>query len=124
MKAQARLEAERRRTTQRLERLRQDHEGIVAASLNSNADDEHDPEGATIAFERSQVETLVRQLQQHLADIEAAERRLDDGGYGICERCNAAIPPGAARGAARGADVRRLRSLGWARPNTDPREIP
>ena len=93
MKAQARLEAERRRTTQRLERLRQDHEGIVAASLNSNADDEHDPEGATIAFERSQVETLVRQLQQHLADIEAAERRLDDGGYGICERCNAAIPP-------------------------------
>jgi DnaK suppressor protein len=92
VEAQARLEAERRRTTQRLERLRHDHEGIVAASLNSNADDEHDPEGATIAFERSQVETLVRQLQQHLAEIEAAERRLDDGGYGICERCAGAIP--------------------------------
>ena len=92
MKAQARLEAERRRTTQRLERLRQDHAGFVAASLNSNADDEHDPEGATIAFERSQVETLVRQLEQHLADIEAAERRLDDGGYGICERCARPIP--------------------------------
>ena len=64
----------------------------MAASLNSNADDEHDPEGATIAFERAQVETLVRQLQQHLADIDAAERRLDDGGYGICERCGKAIP--------------------------------
>ncbi|WP_028651343.1 TraR/DksA family transcriptional regulator [Nocardioides halotolerans] len=90
--AAARLEAERRRTTQRLERLRQDHEGFVAASLNSNADDEHDPEGATIAFERSQVETLSRRLQQHLADIEAAERRVEDGTYGICERCGAAIP--------------------------------
>jgi DnaK suppressor protein len=92
VKAQARLEAERRRTTQRLERLRHDHDGFVAASMNSNADDEHDPEGATIAFERSQVETLVRQLQQHLAEIEAAERRFDDGGYGICERCAGAIP--------------------------------
>ena len=64
----------------------------MAASLNSNADDEHDPEGATIAFERSQVETLARRLQQHLADIEAAERRLDDGSYGICERCGGVIP--------------------------------
>jgi len=92
VKAEPRLEAERRRTTQRLERLRRDHEGFVTASLNSNADDEHDPEGATIAFERSQVETLLRQLQQHLADIEAAERRLDVGSYGICERCSGAIP--------------------------------
>ncbi len=92
--AAARLEEERRRTTQRLERLRHDHEGFVAASLNSNADDEHDPEGATIAFERSQVETLVRRLQQHLADIEAAEQRLADGTYGICERCGGLIPEG------------------------------
>jgi DnaK suppressor protein len=88
----ARLEAERRRTTQRLDRLRHDHDGLVAASLNSNADDEHDPEGATIAFERSQLETLARQLEQHLTGIDAAERRLDDGSYGICERCAEAIP--------------------------------
>ena len=92
MTAQARLEAERRRTTQRLERLRHDHAGFVAASLDSNADDEHDPEGATIAFERSQVQTLVHQLEQNLAELDAAERRLDDGSYGICERCGGAIP--------------------------------
>jgi RNA polymerase-binding transcription factor DksA len=90
--AAARLEAERRRTTERLGRLRQDHAGFVAASLDSNADDEHDPEGATIAFERSQVETLSRQLEQHLAEIDAAERRLDDGSYGTCERCGRPIP--------------------------------
>ena len=92
MKPAARLAAERLRTFERLERLRHDHEGFVTASLDSNADDEHDPEGATIAFERSQVEGLARQLEQQLADIEAAERRLADGTYGICERCGEAIP--------------------------------
>jgi DnaK suppressor protein len=90
--AAARLAAERRRTTERLERLRLDHDGFVAASLDSNADDEHDPEGATIAFERSQVETLARQLERHLVDVEAAEQRLADGSYGVCERCGEAIP--------------------------------
>jgi RNA polymerase-binding transcription factor DksA len=90
--ARDRLEAERRRATALLERLLGDHDGFVEASLDSNADDEHDPEGATIAFERSQVETLMRGLRRRLADIEAAEQRLDDGHYGSCERCGAAIP--------------------------------
>ena len=92
MTAQDRLDAERRRTVERVERLRIEHEGFVTASLDSNADDEHDPEGATIAFERSQVETLARRLQQHLADLDAAERRLAEGRYGICERCGHQIP--------------------------------
>jgi len=92
--ARDRLEEERRRTTERLDRLRREHTGFVDASLNSNADDEHDPEGATIAFERSQVETLSRSLEQHLADIDAAFGRLDAGTYGTCERCGAAIPDG------------------------------
>jgi RNA polymerase-binding transcription factor DksA len=92
MSAQERLDEERSRTVERLERLRAQHEGFVAASLNSNADDEHDPEGATIAFERSQVETLARRLEQHLADLDAADRRLASGRYGTCERCGAPIP--------------------------------
>jgi DnaK suppressor protein len=87
-----RLEAERRRTAQRLARLQREHDGFVEASLNSNADDEHDPEGTTIAFERSQVETQLRRLQQHLVELAAAERRLAEGTYGTCERCGTAIP--------------------------------
>ena len=90
--ARDRLAAERRRTTERLARLDADHTGFVEASLHSNADDEHDPEGATIAFERSQVEALARRLQQHLRELEAAEQRLADGSYGRCERCGVAIP--------------------------------
>jgi len=87
-----RLAEERARTTDRLERLHADHAGFVEASKDSNADDEHDPEGATIAFERSQVATLARQHQAHLAEIDAALARLEAGTYGTCEVCGEPIP--------------------------------
>jgi RNA polymerase-binding transcription factor DksA len=88
-----RLLAEREAAELRLARLRGDFSGIVAASRDSNADDEHDPEGSTIAFERSQVDALVRQTEQHIAEIDAALGRLADGVYGTCERCGQPIPP-------------------------------
>jgi DnaK suppressor protein len=90
-----RLADQRRRTEERLARLTRDFDAVVAASRDTNADDEHDPEGATIAFERSQVDALVRQAQQQVAEIEAAERRVAEGTYGTCETCGA--PIGAAR---------------------------
>ena len=65
---------------------------MVAASRDTNADDEHDPEGATIAFERSQLGALVRPALVHLAEIVAAAGRLDDGTYGTCEADGKAIP--------------------------------
>jgi RNA polymerase-binding transcription factor DksA len=63
----------------------------VAASRDTNADDEHDPEGATIAFERSQIEALARQAECHLEQLDAAARRLDAGTYGTCEVCGKLI---------------------------------
>ncbi len=90
----ARLDADRRTALARLARLRSDFGGIVDASRDSNADDEHDPEGATIAFERSQVDALVRQTERHLEEIEAAQARLAAGSYGVCERCSEPIPEG------------------------------
>ena len=86
-----RLADERSQTQARLASLTGDHDAIVAASLDTNADDEHDPEGATIAFERSQIGALVRQVRGHLADVDAALVRVDDGTYGVCERCGSAI---------------------------------
>jgi RNA polymerase-binding protein DksA len=91
MTARERLEKERRRTEQRLAALTSDYDGVVAASRDTNADDEHDPEGATIAFERSQVAALVRQAREHLAEIAAALTRLEAGSYGVCERCGQPI---------------------------------
>ncbi|WP_341927907.1 TraR/DksA C4-type zinc finger protein [Nocardioides psychrotolerans] len=90
----ARLEAERRRTASRLASLRGDFDAVVAASRDTNADDEHDPEGATIAFERSQVDALVHQAVAHLAEVDAALARLDAGTYGTCEVCGRSIPAG------------------------------
>ena len=90
-----RLTAEREQALARLASLTGDYDAVVAASLDTNADDEHDPEGATIAFERSQVGALVRQAREHLVEVEAALSRLDDGSYGACERCGS--PIGAAR---------------------------
>ncbi|MGO4256489.1 TraR/DksA family transcriptional regulator [Marmoricola sp. RAF53] len=90
-RARRRLEADRVETVGRLASLTDDYDGVVAASRDTNADDEHDPEGATIAFERSQIGALVRQVQLHLVEIDAATARLDLGTYGTCERCGEAI---------------------------------
>jgi RNA polymerase-binding protein DksA len=88
------LEHERARTRRRLADLTGDYAGIVEATRDANSDDEHDPEGATIAFERSQVGALAEQARQHLVEIDAALRRLEEGTYGVCERCGDAIAAG------------------------------
>lgn len=91
MDARSRLEEQREATRRRLAGLTGSYDAVVAASYDSNADDEHDPEGATIAFERSQVGALIRQAREGLAEIDAALARVDAGTYGVCERCGEAI---------------------------------
>ncbi len=91
MDATARLAADRARTLRRLASLSDDYDEVVAASRDTNADDEHDPEGATIAFERSQVGALAASARAHLDEIATAERRLAAGTYGQCERCGEVI---------------------------------
>ena len=88
------LEAERASTERRLAGLEREFHGIVESSASANTDDEHDPEGATIAFERQHVAALLDQARDHLADIEAALRRVDDGSYGRCESCGQPIASG------------------------------
>lgn len=89
--ARDRLDAERTDLLRRLANLTGDYDAVVAASYDDNADDEHDPEGATIAFERSQIGALIRQVRSHLAEIDAASARVDAGTYGTCERCGGPI---------------------------------
>lgn len=90
----ARLESERQEARARLASLERDFAAVVAASKDTNADDEHDPEGATIAFERSQLSALIRQAQEHVAEIDAAMERWQSGSYGTCERCGQPIGEG------------------------------
>lgn len=86
-----RLIADREAVQQRLAGLEREFAGLVESASQANADDEHDPEGATIAFERQYVAALIGQARERLAQIDAALRRLDEGSYGICERCGQPI---------------------------------
>lgn len=86
-----RLGDERESALARLASLTGDFDAVVAASLDSNADDEHDPEGHTIAFERSQIGAIVTQVRHHLAELDAALDRVDAGTYGTCESCGGPI---------------------------------
>jgi DnaK suppressor protein len=62
-------------------------EALFTASRDSNADDEHDPEGATIGFERAQLTALLATARERIAEVDDALRRVDMASYGICERC-------------------------------------
>jgi len=64
---------------------------IVAGSVDSNADDEHDPEGSTIAFERAQTAALLTEARAHLDELDRAAARLDAGTYWTCVRCGEPI---------------------------------
>ncbi|KRD43115.1 DNA-binding protein [Cellulomonas sp. Root930] len=89
--ARALLDELRTTTLERLAALQGEHRAVVDASRDSNADDEHDPEGATIAFERAQVDALARDAAERLASVDAALARLDDGTYGTCSVCGQPI---------------------------------
>ncbi|WP_307802997.1 TraR/DksA family transcriptional regulator [Frigoribacterium sp. PvP032] len=75
------------------ERLLTDMEAVAEAREGANVDDEHDPEGSTIAYERSQLDAVRRSALERAADAEAALGRLADGTFGRCERCSARIGP-------------------------------
>jgi RNA polymerase-binding protein DksA len=85
------LIAERASTTAQIEALTRDLGDIIDASTSVATDDEHDPEGATIAFERAQVAALLSRGRERLIDLDRALERLSEGTYGACERCGQPI---------------------------------
>jgi len=85
------LESERVETSARLAGLVRQLEAIIESSALSVSDDEHDPEGATVGFERAQVAALVSEARRHLDAVDHACERLLAGTYGICEVCGRPI---------------------------------
>src|SRR3984957_2283011 len=85
------LQVERAATLARMRAMQTDLDAIVDASANANTDDEHDPEGSTIAYERAQVAALLAGAQSNLGDIDRALIRLAAGDYSLCERCHSQI---------------------------------
>ena len=91
VEAVARLHEQRRVLGVRIARLSDDMAALIAASRDSNADDEHDPEGQTIAYERSQLSAVTSQALEHLTEVDAAIERVANGRYGVCEICGKPI---------------------------------
>lgn len=83
-----------RETEELLRNIGADIESIVEARRDSNNDDEHDPEGATLAYERSQADALRAGALDRLDGVEKALARLDDGTFGLCEVCGEPIAGG------------------------------
>lgn len=85
------LAADRERTVRRIAALTRDFTSIVDSARLSATDDEHDPEGSTIAFERSQTTALLDSANRHLAEVDVALAKLAEGTYGRCENCGEPI---------------------------------
>jgi DnaK suppressor protein len=65
---------------------------MIESSEAANLDDEHDPEGATVGFERAQTAALLDQARAELLALEDARERVRRGEYGACETCGTPIP--------------------------------
>jgi DnaK suppressor protein len=101
--ARQRLLVERARAGQRVVALEREFASLAEAASAGGTDDEHDPEGATLAFERQHTAALLDQARAQVTAIDAALGRLAAGRYGVCDRCGQ--PIGEDRLAARPATV-------------------
>jgi DnaK suppressor protein len=88
------LTAQRSELATQAAQLRADLAALMAASVGDNADDEHDPEGATIAFERAQTAALLARVSDRLAALDQALDRVAAGTYGTCASCGRPIGAG------------------------------
>ena len=77
------LDSERAAALARLRAVEAELGEIVASSADANADDEHDPEGSTIAFERAQVIAMIAVTRANVVDLDQARARLSAGRYGV-----------------------------------------
>lgn len=83
-RARALLGALRDEAVARLAALGEARRDVVDAARGANVDDEHDPEGSTIAFERAQLEALAADARQRLTEVDEALDRLRAGTFGLC----------------------------------------
>lgn len=73
------------------ESLMRQWESVVEAAASTGNDDEHDPEGPTIAHEREQLQAMRERVRGELTDLDRAAQRLGEGVYWTCEGCGGPI---------------------------------
>ncbi len=85
------LVAERVAAAARIAALDRDVTDIVESAKGGATDDEHDVEGATIAFERAQAMALLEEARVQVGTLDEALARVEAGSYGRCESCGEPI---------------------------------
>jgi DnaK suppressor protein len=88
------LDDERRRIAEAIAYLHADHSinmEDAVGELSGRGTDNHLGDMATVTFDRELDEGLEEGAQQTLAQIDRALARLNEGTYGICERCGKPI---------------------------------
>jgi DnaK suppressor protein len=108
------LIAERDAAAALVDALGADFDGIVESASMANIDDEHDPDGSTVGFERARVSALLERARRRLAALEQALERASAGTYGACQACGGPIAP--ERLAALPETTRCIGCAGGARP--------
>lgn len=85
------LLAEQARTLTLIEALTARLSEVIEASSDEASDDEHDPEGTTLAVERGQLVAQLARSRVRVEEIDAALERVGGGTYGVCETCGSPI---------------------------------
>ena len=80
------LEGERHSLEEQLQELGHGDSGKVVYDSNF-------ADSSQVTAERGENEALAAQLQETLSDVLGALKKLDDGTYGVCERCHKPISP-------------------------------
>ena len=86
------LLADREGATELIEALKDEVDPFTVSQRGVISADEHDPEGPSIAMQRSESSLMLAQARHHLDEINAAMARLEDGSYGVCASCGRSIP--------------------------------
>ncbi|PSK85042.1 TraR/DksA family transcriptional regulator [Murinocardiopsis flavida] len=89
--AAERIRAARAEAAELAANLERQWDAVVAAAAFTNNDDEHDPEGSTLAYERERLTAMRDHVRRELAGLDRAAERLRDGAYWTCERCGGPI---------------------------------
>lgn len=85
------LQAERARVADRVRSLRHELDSLAEEQALTSHDDEHDPEGVTVAVQRAQLQGLLAAAEREHDALAAAVHRLDAGDYGRCATCGEPI---------------------------------
>jgi len=83
---------ERTRATKLLVDVERSMLDVSDARDGANTDDEHDPEGSTLAWERSSLGAVRDDARRRVEQVDAALGRLDAGTYGRCAVGGEPIP--------------------------------